>query len=140
MQTLADAVRSILRDEVPAFETAVVSSVDAYGRVSLRRLTSVTADPRTYSTLASYTLPRVGDTVVCARISNNLIVLGPVVGINIAQDTAVNMALLAAAVNLNGKYAGKQMWATDTLKPYWATGSAANSTWKDGAGGVITPV
>jgi hypothetical protein len=77
--SLYDTIARIIDQRVgpflPAFELAVVTSV-VDNRARIRRLTSDTEDPVLYPALASFSNPTVGDTVLCARLRNQLVLLG----------------------------------------------------------------
>jgi hypothetical protein len=57
------------------------------------------------------------------------------------RATQANLQSAAAAVNVNGKYPGKQVWDSTNNRPVFAAGRATTDVWKDGVNSTVwTPV
>ena len=74
---VAEIASEVIKPSIPAFEIAVVTSIDD-NRARIRRLPETVEEAREFSVLASLFNPQVGDTVLCARHSGTLIILGRV--------------------------------------------------------------
>lgn len=59
----------------------------------------------------------------------------------IVRETAANLALKTAIVNISNKYPGKQVWDTTNNRNVFAAGRTDVSVWKDGVNSTVyTPV
>lgn len=80
VENVKEIVAKMISRDVPAYTNAVVTDIDVVGGlmfVKVRRLTSDTADAGYYSVLGAY-VPRIGDTVLCARFGGTLVILGDI--------------------------------------------------------------
>lgn len=78
LENIKRIARESVSEDVPAFARGVVTTVTNDSgtlRIKLKRLGAVAEDDVYYTILNSY-VPRVNDTVLCARFGRTLIVLG----------------------------------------------------------------